>query len=336
VAADAGAGRSADAGAGRSADVAAGRSADARAGRAADTRPSVYILSDSLGETADAVAKAALSQFEEDAFHVVRLPRINSRGQLQGVVHGAAHERCVFLYTLAERRLRDEMAIMSRELDIFAIDILGPVVTTMEMMSGMEPEWEPGLVHRVDRSYFDRIEALEFAVKHDDGRATEELAEAEIVLIGVSRSSKTPIAMYLAFRGYKAANIPLVPGVPAPDELFDIDTRRIFGLTTSANLLVDIRGKRFSDIGSYAQDYFDREHIEQELDDSRALMRRLGCIVVSTEGRAVEETAQEILEYYSNAFSHIQPGAADADGHASIMPPATHSRPRRHIPRQGD
>jgi regulator of PEP synthase PpsR (kinase-PPPase family) len=302
-----------------------------------DPRPSVYVLSDSLGETADAVAKAALSQFDEEAFHVIRLPRITSRGQLHGVVRGACgHDRCVFLYTLAAPRLRDEMAAISAELGIAAIDILGPCVSALEEVSGFEPEWEAGLVRRIDRGYFDRVEALEFAVKHDDGRAAEELDQAEIVLIGVSRSSKTPIAMYLAFRGYRSANIPLVPGVAPPPELFDIDPRRVFGLTTSANLLVSIRGKRFGDAAPYAHDYLDREHIEQELDDSRTLMRQLGCIVVSTEGRAVEETAQEILEYYSEAFApHGMPGT-DHEVPAAVMPPGSHSRPHRHVPREGD
>lgn len=304
---------------------------------ARDNRPAVYVLSDSLGETADAVAKAALAQFDEDAFHVIRLPRITSRGQLQGVVRGACGpDTCVFLYTLAARRLRDEMAAIAREVGIPAIDILGPCVTALERVSGLEPEWESGLVRRIDRGYFDRVEALEFSVKHDDGRAVEELDQAEIVLIGVSRSSKTPIAMYLAFRGYKAANVPLVPGVAPPKELFDVDRRRIFGLTTSAGLLVDIRGKRFAEIGSYAQDYFDREHIEQELDESRALMRRLGCIMISTEGRAVEETAQQILEYYSAAFSLSGIKGPEADDRTHVLPPGPHSRPRRHVPRQGD
>jgi regulator of PEP synthase PpsR (kinase-PPPase family) len=302
-----------------------------------DTRPAVYVLSDSLGETADAVAKAALSQFDEDSFHVVRLPRITSRGQLQGVVAGAAKERCIFLYTLAARRLRDQMIAMSLELGIVAIDILGPCVSALEVLSGMEPEWQSGLVRRLDRGYFDRVEALEFSVKHDDGRAVEELDQAEIVLIGVSRSSKTPIAMYLAFKGYKTANVPLVPTVEPPKELFELDRRRVFGLTTSADLLVDIRGKRFADIGAYAQDYFDREHIEQELEDSRHVMRQVGCIVISTEARAVEETAQEILEYYSAAFALPGLKGPEADDHTiASPPPGPHSHPRRHVPRQGD
>jgi len=301
-----------------------------------DPRPAVYVLSDSLGETADAVAKAALSQFDEEAFHVIRLPRINSRGQLQGVVRGAAKERCVFLYTLGARRLRDEMTALSREAGVYAIDILGPCVSALGDLSGIEPEWEPGLVRRIDRGYFDRVEALEFSVKHDDGRAVEELDQSEIVLIGVSRSSKTPIAMYLAFKGYKAANVPLVPGVEPPKELFELDRRRIFGLVTGADLLVDIRGKRFADIGAYAQDYFDREHIEQELDDARNLMRRLGCIIVSTQGRAVEETAQEILEYYSEAFARHDGRAGEPYQAPEVLPPVANLRGRRHVPHQGD
>lgn len=303
---------------------------------AQDHRPTIYVLSDSLGETADAVTKAAVAQFEDEAFHVVRLPRISSRGQLQGVVSGAARERCVFLYTLAARRLRDEMAAISRDLGVAAIDILGPCVTALESLSGYEPEWAPGLVRRVDGDYFDRVEALEFAVKHDDGRAPEELDQAEIVLIGVSRSSKTPIAMYLAFRGYKAANVPLVPGVPPPPELLRLDPRRVFGLVTSADLLVEIRGKRFADMGTYAQDYFDREHIERELEDARTVMRQIGCMVVSTEGRAVEETAQSILEYYSDAFALPRERATAPDDHAAIIPPGLGRRGARRIPHGGD
>ena len=209
-------------------------------------------------------------------------------------------------------------------------------MSALEAVSGLVPEWEAGLVRKIDRGYFDRVEALEFAVKHDDGRGVEELDQAEIVLIGVSRSSKTPIAMYLAFKGFKAANVPLVPGVPPPPELFAIDPRRIFGLTTGADLLVEIRGKRFADIGSFAQDYLDREHIEHELDDARALMRQLHCIVVSTQGRAVEETAQEILQYYSEAFARHDGKAGEPVLPAEVIPPGAHLRGRRHIPHEGD
>lgn len=264
----------------------------------ADARPNVYVLSDSLGETADAVARAALAQFQEALFHVVRLPKITSRGQLQGLVKGAAGERCVFFYTLATPKLRHEMHALVVQHDICGIDILGPAVVCLEQAAAVSPTWTAGELRRTDRSYFERVEALEFAVKHDDGRNVQQLLEAEIVLLGVSRTSKTPLSMYLAFKGYRAANVPLIPGVPPPHELLEIDPRRVFGLVTSADVLVEMRSQRVAELGSYAGRYYDRESIEEELAESRAFYRRLGCIVVSTEGRAIEETAQEVLRYF--------------------------------------
>jgi [pyruvate, water dikinase]-phosphate phosphotransferase / [pyruvate, water dikinase] kinase len=274
----------------------------------ADDRPYVYILSDSLGETADAVAKAALSQFPEDAFHVVRLPKIALRGQLQGVVHAARDVRCVILYTLAAPRLRAEMDRLRVDAGVVAVDILGEPVGALHDASGMEPAWGVGLTRLTDRGYFERVEALDFAVKHDDGRATDELDAAEMVLVGVSRSSKTPLAMYLAFKGYKVANVPLVPEVEPPPELFDVDPRRVFGLVTSPDLLVEVRTQRMADAAPFAPRYFDRESIEQELIEARSLMRRIGCVVVSTEAKAIEETAQEVVRHYEVAFGAVVPG----------------------------
>lgn len=265
------------------------------------SQPIVYILSDSLGETADQVAKAALTQFPPERFHVVRLPRVSTRGHLQGLVAGAAEDGGVVLYTLAEPKLRDEMEEVARQSGVTAIDILGPAVTALEAASGTSPAWEAGLTRRTDRGYFERIEALEFAVKHDDGRNPEELAEAEIVLVGVSRTSKTPLAMYLAFKGYRVANVPLASEMEPPHQLFELDNRRIFGLTTEAGLLVEIRKQRMAELGTYARRYSDEQSVIAELGEARALMRRLGCIVINTGGRAVEETAQEILRYLEQA-----------------------------------
>lgn len=260
----------------------------------------VYILSDSLGETADAVAKAALTQFDEDLFHVVRLPKVSTRGQLQGLVAGAEQDG-VFLYTLAAPKLRDEMRRIADASGIVAVDILGPAVTALETVSHVSPAWEAGLTRLTDRGYFERIEALEFAVKHDDGRNTDLLQQAEIVLVGVSRTSKTPLSMYLAFKGYRVANIPLATEMEPPPQLFEVDNRRMFGLVTEPELLVEIRKQRLGDLGGYARRYADVDAVQRELDDARALMRRLGCIVIKTGGRAIEETAQEILRYMEQA-----------------------------------
>lgn len=263
-------------------------------------RPAVYIVSDSLGETADQVAKAALTQFDDDLFHVVRLPKVSTRGQLQGIVAGAHHDG-VFLYTLAAPRLREEMQRIATQFDMVAVDILGPAVTALETVSSVSPAWEAGLTRVTDRGYFERIEALEFAVKHDDGRNTELLHEAEIVLVGVSRTSKTPLSMYLAYKGYRVANVPLAIEMEPPPQLFEIDNRRIFGLVTDPELLVEIRRERLGDLGGYARRYADMEAVQRELDEARAFMRRLGCIVIKTGGRAIEETAQEILRYMEQA-----------------------------------
>jgi regulator of PEP synthase PpsR (kinase-PPPase family) len=260
--------------------------------------PTLYILSDSLGETADHVAKAALTQFPEDVFHVVRLPRVSTAGQLRGLVEAAAgNDGGIFLYTLAEPKLRNAMAQISAEFGVTAIDILGPAVSALEGLSGREPAWEAGRTRRTDRGYFERIEALEFAVKHDDGRNTEELAKAEIVLVGVSRTSKTPLSMYLAFKGYRVANVPLAGSIEPPPELAELDSRRIFGLVTEPELLVEIRRQRMAELGTYARRYAELDAVRSELDEARAVMRRLGCIVIRTGGRAIEETAQEILRY---------------------------------------
>jgi regulator of PEP synthase PpsR (kinase-PPPase family) len=264
----------------------------------------VYILSDSLGETADQVAKAALSQFDADLFHLVRLPKVGSTVQLEQLVSGARDERCVFLYTLADPGLRDEMRTIAATVDVLAIDIMGPCVEALALVSGEVPSWQAGMIRKTDRGYFEKIEALEFAVKHDDGRGTEELDDAEIVLIGVSRTSKTPLSMYLAFKGYKVANVPLTSEVDPPPQLLEIDNRKVFGLVSSPELLAEIRGQRISDLGPYARRYADRESIESELDNARALMRRIGCIVVSTETRAIEETAQEVLRHLEASAGH--------------------------------
>ncbi|MDY0088664.1 MAG: pyruvate, water dikinase regulatory protein [Coriobacteriia bacterium] len=257
----------------------------------------VYLLSDSLGETADLVGRAAISQFPRGTFDIIRLAKISSAGSLEEAISGATHDGSVFLYTLADPALRDRMSMLAREKELLAVDILGPTIAALGRSSGVEPTGEAGAIRRTDRGYVQHIEALEYAVKHDDGRDPEGLADADVVLIGVSRTGKTPVSMYLAFKGYKAANIPLIPEVEPPAQLFDLDSRRIFGLTGDVDFLVSIRNQRLSELGVYARRYAQREAVIEEIESARALMRKLGCIVVRTDNRAIEETAQEIIRY---------------------------------------
>lgn len=256
----------------------------------------VHIVSDSLGETAEMVARAAVAQFEHDGIRLERLPKIESPAQLRSVVKSHCGTWCIFLYTLVDAELRAEMETLCEE-GVNGVDLLGPAVKLVGRVTGLVASGEAGAVRRTDEEYFTRIEAMEFAVKHDDGRNAEGLVDADIVLLGVSRTSKTPLAMYLAFKGYRVANVPLAPGVTPPDEIFDLDPRRVFGLVTNAETLMEIRTQRMEELGTYVRGYAEREAVEVEMEEARAVMRRIGCLVVRTDGKAVEEAAQEIIRH---------------------------------------
>lgn len=266
----------------------------------------IHLLSDSLGETADAVARAVAAQFPPGAFRVERLPKVANVEQLRTLIDAHCHKHCIFFYTIIEEDLLAQMQALVEERGIRAVDILGPGVSLLAEVAGMEPRGIAGAIRQPDEAYFDRIEAMEFAIRHDDGRNPEGLKDADIVLIGVSRTSKTPLSIYLASKGYYAANVPLVQGSAPPQELFEADPRRVFGLVSSAPVLADIRTKRMAELGTYVAHYADRDEIEKDLEEARAIMRRIGCIVVRTDNRAVEETAQEIIRYV-----RVQPDSRD-------------------------
>lgn len=272
--------------------------------------PTVHVISDSLGDTAADVALAAASQFSSGAVHIERLPKAQSMDQIKLFLDIHAPEnspemqdKMVVLYTIADPILREELKWELERRDIVAVDLLGPSVQALSKLTGEVPSGKSGAIRRTDARYFRRIEAMEFSVNHDDGRNTSELDEADIVLIGVSRTSKTPLSMYLAFQGYKVANVPLAPGMAPPEELFEVEPYRIFGLISTPEVLSEIRARRLGSqealkvAGSYAEP----TKIEDELADARALMRKLGCIVIRTDNKAVEETAQEILMYFEAA-----------------------------------
>lgn len=256
----------------------------------------VHVLSDALGETGEMVARAAAAQFYPGDFRIERLEKVTSPAHLRRTVEIHCGTDCIFLYTLVDAPMREEMQRLIGE-GVKGVDVLGPAVTLLGAAIGHHPAGQAGAMHRTDEQYFDRIEATEFAVMHDDGRHPEDLPLADVVLLGVSRTSKTPLSMYLAFKGYRVANVPLAPGVEPPEELLQLDPRRVFGLVTDPQTLIDIRVERMREIGMLVPRYAEREAVETELAEARALMRRIGCIVIRTDNRAVEESAQEIVRY---------------------------------------
>lgn len=281
--------------------------------------PTIHVISDSVGLTAQAVARAAAAQFEVTNPVIEVLPKVRTFAEIKDFIdeHSVFHRersgdgRILVFYTLADGTLASELAAYaaSRD-DIVAVDLMTEATRAIAHMTGLRPSTKPGGLHVADQYYFRRIEAIEFTIAHDDGRNPQELDQADIVLLGVSRSSKTPTSIYLAQQGYKVANIPLDPSTEPPAQLFGVDRTRLFGLMTTAEVLVGIRQRRLGRASAVASLYADPEYVYQDLDEARALMRKLGTIVIHTENRAVEETAQEILRYYERAH----PPSADMMG----------------------
>lgn len=265
-----------------------------------DKLATVLVISDALGETAASVALAAAGQFDEGAVAIERLSRVQDARQVKRYLEplvGAGRNLTVF-HTIAQDELRDDVDGVLAELGVPAVDLLGPAISAIAAITGDAPKGIPGVIHQTDERYFQRIACMEYTVEHDDGRGADDLSEADIVLIGVSRTSKTPLSMYLALQGYRVANIPLAPQMEPPQALFEVDPARIFGLVTTMEAIAPIRAQRLGTTlaQSVAGSYADPTSIELEFAYARSLMKRLGCFVVHTDGKAIEESATEIIE----------------------------------------
>ncbi len=277
--------------------------------------PTIHVISDSVGLTAQAMARAAAAQFGETNPNIEVLPHVRTVSQIKSFLdeHTALHasrgdDRLLIFYTLVDGDLRHALADFAAAMpNVTAIDLLTDAINSIAKLSGKTPSKRPGGLHVADQHYFRRIEAIEFTIAHDDGRNPQEMNQADIVLLGVSRSSKTPTSIYLAQQGYKVSNIPLDPSTEPPKEVFEVDRTRLFGLMTTPDVLIGIRQRRLGNAAVVASKYADPEYVYEDLEKARALMRKLGAIVIHTENRAVEETAQEILRYYER----VHPMGAD-------------------------
>lgn len=265
--------------------------------------PSVYVLSDSSGETAELVMKAGLSQFTTNDYKIKRIPYVEDKHTIDDALEMIEGEVAIIGYTLVDPELREYLRERAKQLNIEAIDIMGPVMNSMEKTFQQKPRLEPGLVYKLDKEYFRRIEAIEFAVRYDDGRDPRGIARADIVLIGVSRTSKTPLSQYLAHKRLKVANVPVVPEVNPPEELFRIDKSKCIGLRISPEKLNEIRKERLKalGLGDHAS-YASMERIEEELKYFDKIVKKIGCEVIDVSNKAVEETANIILQKYRNGI----------------------------------
>lgn len=261
----------------------------------------IYIVSDGTGATATALVKAGLVLFRglgelgEDV-KVTRFPNTRTPRALERILDRAAEERVFLVHTFGSNDLRSAFSAEARKRGIPAADVIGPLIESFSKFLKMRPESRSGVLHQVDENYFKRIDAVEFAVMHDDSRHTTGLPFADIVLVGVSRTGKTPLSVYLALEGWRVANVALVRGRPLPPELEKVEPHRIVGLVCEPSRLSDIRRSRLRHIGQDATDYGDFEKIEEEIKWSRGLFRQKGWTSLDTTEKSIEESANAVLD----------------------------------------
>ncbi|WP_059170700.1 pyruvate, water dikinase regulatory protein [Bacillus sp. FJAT-27445] len=267
----------------------------------------VYVLSDSVGETAEIVVKAVASQFNGGHVEIRRNSYVEDSEDLEDAILMAKKSNSMIAYTLVVPALKAHLDRRAAEEGIIAVDLLNPLMDAFVKRFNKEPQHMPGLMRKLDEEYFRKVEAIEFAVKYDDGRDARGIARADIVLIGVSRTSKTPLSMYLAHQRYKVANVPLVPEVPPPDEIFSLQRGKCVGLIITPDKLNAIRKERLKALGLTSQaNYASFERILEELDYAEKIMKRVGCPVINVSNKAVEETASLILDVLKIERSSIR------------------------------
>jgi regulator of PEP synthase PpsR (kinase-PPPase family) len=256
----------------------------------------IYTVSDASGATAERVVKSALIQFDAENVEVIRIGEIRTKEQVCQIIAEAAKHRGIIVHTLVSEELRHLMVTEGRLMDVTTIDIMGPLLVRLSEMFSLKPKGIPGGMTPFDRGYLERIEAIDYTVRHDDGKNPHELNEADIVLVGVSRTSKTPLSFYLAYRGWRVANVPIVLDVEPPEELFRLPKHRVVGLVISPHRLAELRKVRVERLGTVAQKYADIEYIHQELTYAYQIFeRRKDWPLVDVSLKPIEEAASEIL-----------------------------------------
>jgi [pyruvate, water dikinase]-phosphate phosphotransferase / [pyruvate, water dikinase] kinase len=260
------------------------------------TRLHLHLLSDSTGETLENVAKAGLAQFEGVEAIKHFWPMVRSEGHLDRVLKEIAAKPGLILYTLVNSVVRQRLESRCAALGLHAVPALDPVIHALSRLLGKETISRPGGQHALDDAYFARVEAIHFTIAHDDGVAADDWEEADIVLAGVSRSSKTPTSIYLANRGYRVANVPLVVESPPPTILFRLERPLVVGLTTSAERLIQIRRNRLLSLNQTAETaYVDQDKVARELAFARRMFSDHGWPVIDVTRRSIEETAAAII-----------------------------------------
>ncbi len=262
-----------------------------------DSPAHIIIVSDGTGETASQMIQAAMVQFSQHDVSYGRYKNVRHESQIEAICEEAAERKDLIIYTLVSPQLRDFLLQRAQELSIPCVDLLGPLLKGLGSYFGYEPKSIAGLLHDVNERYFKRIEAMEYTIAHDDGKDLTHLDQADLVILGISRTSKTPLSMYLSHQGWKVANIPLIHGFGVPSEVQRVDPKKVIGLTIDPEDLTKIRRARLERLGqAEGGEYADSQKVNEEIEYANEIFRKnRKWPIFNVTGKALEETASEII-----------------------------------------
>lgn len=271
----------------------------------ADPERRIYILSDATGDTASRVVRAALKQFVGEDVQIKRFPNVLRQAEIRSVLKEAARQPTLVAHTFAAGPLRRMIEDECAALGIEVLDLLGPLLRTLEDFLHSRAQEKPGLLHQIDDGYFRRIDAVEFAVMHDDGKHLEGLRHADFVLVGLSRTGKTPLSVYLALEGWRVGNVPLIKEQPLPPEVLALPKEKVVGLMLDPRRLTDVRRARLEYLApGHGMEYDDELAVREEVQWCRRLFSKHGLRFIDVTEKAIEESAHQVL-------SLVAPSSAD-------------------------
>jgi len=264
--------------------------------------PPIYVVSGGVGASGEQLVQTVLAQFPDNHVPVITMGNVRHLTQIKRVVAQAKQSGGTIAHTLVDDRLRRTLIDLARAEDVSAFDLMGPLLSHLETVLNREAVGQPGLYRQFHRAYFERVSAIEFTMAHDDGQHPAGWPQADIVLTGVSRAGKTPLSMYLAVLGWKVANVPLMPEVPPPPELFKLDRRRVIGLTIRPDQLIVFREQRYSRLGVPVPiDYINPRQIGAEVQAALKVFRRGRFTVIDVTDKPIETSADEIIKWIESS-----------------------------------
>lgn len=256
----------------------------------------IYVVSDATGITAERVVRAALVQFDDHSIEITRYGAVRTPSRIQEIVQRAVETDGFIVHTFVYENLRHAMLTEGRLRNVTTIDLMGPLLARLSELLATPPRAEPGIFQPFDSAYLQRIEAINFTVRHDDGKNISDLDQAEIVLIGISRTSKTPLSVFLANRGWRVANVPIILGIEPPKELFTLPRRRVVALVVKPERLSELRQVRVAQMGTPAKGYADLDHVRAEIAYAYEIYdRRRDWPIVDVTYKSLEEATAEVV-----------------------------------------